>query len=372
MLKVGHIIWNGNIGGIERLVIDLIQEQNRSKDLKVELIVLKKEGPLISRLDALNIKIYFAGIKKVVGIKFNVYLNLYRHLINLDIIHFHGFFPLVFLLAILSKKQIIYTEHGNFGIGRKPTIFYKLNQFLKRILLIKYCKTISFNSKFTKDFALKKYNWTQSSKMQVVYNGISFNKEHRGDVDELSRLKELRLNLQNNIVIGFVGRLAKVKRIEKLLKAFALIENKENCKLLIVGEGPEKNHLKELSIHLGIDKKVIFASYFQETSSIFKMLDISVLPSSNEAFGLVVIEALAHGIPCIVFEDGGGAAELLEKIAPEDIVYKEKDLANRLEYYLNNLDSIKSELKVEQRKSYAAQYNITAMAKQFDKIYRKA
>ena len=112
-----------------------------------------------------------------------------------------------------------------------------------------------------------------------------------------------------------IGRLSKEKGMDDLLKIFKKISTKKpNLKLNIIGDGPEKDNLLMLSKELKLGDKVSFHG-FQNKEYINNILNdssIYLMTSRTESFGLVLIEAMSHGIPCIAFDSAQGANEIVE------------------------------------------------------------
>lgn len=117
----------------------------------------------------------------------------------------------------------------------------------------------------------------------------------------------------SDIQIVFVGRLIKRKGVIYLLKAFKEVSDVyNNCRLTIVGEGPERSRLENYCRQAGLDSKVNFvgAVPHEEISDVYQKASIFVLPSLAESLGNVVQEAIASGLPVITTNTG--AAELLD------------------------------------------------------------
>jgi glycosyltransferase involved in cell wall biosynthesis len=136
------------------------------------------------------------------------------------------------------------------------------------------------------------------------------------DIDRVNHLSnkdvaEEFFNEDAPIILG-VGRLSKEKGFKYLLKAFSLLREKSNARLVILGEGKEEANLKELSINLGIDKKVFFLGFKDNPYKYMKRSTIFVLPSLYESFGLVMIEAMACGIPVIATNSYVGIEDIIE------------------------------------------------------------
>ena len=122
---------------------------------------------------------------------------------------------------------------------------------------------------------------------------------------------------EDALVIGLVGRLELFKGQDVLLKAFARIYDRyPNARILLAGEPSSersgyKQTLQNLTEDLNIADCVHFIGFQIDTASVYSALDICVLASRQEAFGLVLIEAMAYGIP-LVATAAGGVPEIIE------------------------------------------------------------
>ncbi len=116
--------------------------------------------------------------------------------------------------------------------------------------------------------------------------------------DEKQHLRE-ELGVSGKKVVMFVGRLVKVKGVDLLLKAFARL-NRPDAVLVIVGDGPERKDLERLAAHLGIPDRIVFTGWREDAAKLVAIADVFVLPSLSEGLPQSLLEALAHGVPCIV------------------------------------------------------------------------
>ena len=123
---------------------------------------------------------------------------------------------------------------------------------------------------------------------------------------EINKLKK-KYNLgKDDFIIGCVGRIAKEKSLDKLLKSFqSLSELNNHVKLVIVGDGPELNELKKLSKDLNITDEVIFTGLVQydHIPTYYNLFDVMVSFSQTETQGLTIIEGLAASKPVICIDD---------------------------------------------------------------------
>ncbi len=363
-VKVLHIIWSATIGGIEKLVLDLVEQQKNNPKLEVAVLIAKKEGGFLSRFEQLG-KTYFADLKNGNDLNILKYQKILKLFSKYDILHFHSFNPWLALTAILSRKKIVYTEHGNFGFGKPLTASLKYVYKAQTMFLNKYVDFISFNSKFSKQLSEQR-NGLEKVKREVIYNGISFNSIS----DKEKTDSALREKINKRFTVGVIARLAGVKRIDRLISAFAAFAEDKNVVLVIIGDGALKNELEQLVAQKKISHKTIFAGYLENVRNYYSIFDLSVFPSQNEAFGLVAIESFDAGIPTIVFKDGGGLAELVEQVETKDVVKDETELAERMNYYFSNADAISNETIKTKRKNFARQFDIRKMEQDFFNFYQ--
>ncbi|MBP6039698.1 MAG: N-acetyl-alpha-D-glucosaminyl L-malate synthase BshA [Flavobacterium sp.] len=110
---------------------------------------------------------------------------------------------------------------------------------------------------------------------------------------------------ENEKIVTHISNFRKVKRIEDVVKIFYEIQKEVPSKLMMVGEGPEKEQAEYLCQQLGIQHKVIFFGNSNEIDKILCFSDLFLLPSETESFGLAALEAMACGVPVISSNSGG-------------------------------------------------------------------
>ncbi|ULC58414.1 N-acetyl-alpha-D-glucosaminyl L-malate synthase BshA [Flaviramulus sp. BrNp1-15] len=106
-------------------------------------------------------------------------------------------------------------------------------------------------------------------------------------------------------IITHISNLRPVKRVQDVIKVFYNIQKEMPAKLMLVGEGPEREHIEILCQELGILDKVIFFGRSNEIDKILCFSDLFLLPSQTESFGLAALEAMASGVPVISSNTGG-------------------------------------------------------------------
>ena len=108
------------------------------------------------------------------------------------------------------------------------------------------------------------------------------------------------------------GRLAPEKDIGTLLHAFALVRAQMPCRLILLGEGPERSALEATARELGVDQDVVFHGFHAEPFAIIKSADVFVHTSRFEGFGNVLIEAMACSVPIVATDCDFGPREIIQ------------------------------------------------------------
>lgn len=106
-------------------------------------------------------------------------------------------------------------------------------------------------------------------------------------------------------ILCHVSNFRKVKRVEDVIKVFALVNKKIKAKLILAGDGPERYNLERLCRELNLCDKVIFLGKVSDTAHVLEISDLFLLPSETESFGLAALEAMAVGVPVISSNTGG-------------------------------------------------------------------
>jgi glycosyltransferase involved in cell wall biosynthesis len=150
---------------------------------------------------------------------------------------------------------------------------------------------------------------------------------------------EFELNNRNNSIL-FVGRLLKIKNVTTLINAFSLIKKQfPDWKLKIVGSGPEQTRIEQQILNLKLDSSVELLGLRQpdELIQLYRSEGIFVLPSYSEPWGLVVNEAMASGMPCVLSHQCG-SSEMIEnyKSAVLFDATKIEELADSLKIVMDN------------------------------------
>lgn len=203
--------------------------------------------------------------------------------------------------------------------------------------------------------------------IKVVPNFIDISKFH-GSVSNCHR--DI-LAAEDEKIITHISNFRKVKRIDDVIKIFYEIQKGVKSKLIMVGQGPERNSAKNLASELGIESRVLFLGESNEIDKILHFSDLFLLPSERESFGLAALEAMANGVPVISTNSGG---------LPEVNIHGKtgflSDVGNVDEMAKNALTILKDEEKLvdfrKNAKLQACNFDILSVVPLYEELYKKA
>lgn len=137
--------------------------------------------------------------------------------------------------------------------------------------------------------------------IHVIPNFID-SKDQLGEMDFEKRRRYAK---DEERILCHISNFRKVKRVEDVLRMFALVNEQIPSKLIFAGDGPERNNLERLVRELDLCDRVIFVGKVSDTSHVLEISDLFILPSETESFGLAALEAMAVGVPVISSNTGG-------------------------------------------------------------------
>jgi glycosyltransferase involved in cell wall biosynthesis len=255
-----------------------------------------------------------------------------------DIVHTHtSKAGVIGRMAACKMKipRVVHSTHGLIYEDEANIPGIKKGLMLKTFLLAdryvgKYTDYLITLSEQETGSALK-LGLAAPSKIKSISNGIALQK--------LAEIQRLPSDWEKDeLCLGIAGRLASEKGHALLLNSFkSLADYFPSLKLKIAGSGPLKEHLMALSKNLGLEERVEFCGYQKDMVAFLRQVDIFVLSSHYEGFGLVLVEAMAAGIP-VVATDVGGVAEVVVDGQTGLVVPpgQEDELAMGLEYFLTH------------------------------------
>jgi len=351
-------------GGLEKIVCDLMLNLKKNK-INVIICCYDKIGDFAGKLIKENIKVRFLPRKQGIDLFYPFKLASLIKKQNIRIIHAHNATAWFYATwaSILSGVPIVYTEHDR----SFPTPL-RLKYF--HYFFGKHAAAVIAVSKAVKE-NLEKYEHIKNVK--VIYNGIDPDLFKPASIEEkVLKKRELGLN-ENDFVLGNVGRMDYLKNQRILIEVLSELKKIfPQIKLILVGGGEEEQNLKYLAIKRGIENDVIFLGQRSDVNQILKAFDIFVFPSLTEGLPLVVIEAMATGLPVVASYVGG---------IPELVVHGEtgflvsptskEEIKEAIIKLLNNPE-LRKEMGQIARKRFEAHFSLPQMVQKYMEVYEKA
>lgn len=226
--------------------------------------------------------------------------------------------------------------------------------------------TIAVNSNDYPKRMVQHYGF-RAEKIRTIYNGIKIKKLRMSEEEKRTRRSKLQIG-RNDILIAYVGRLSPQKGIRYLVSA--LLRLPSNYKLLIIGDGPERERLQAIVRSYGLQCRVKFLGFILNPEYYIILSDLVVVPSIwYEAFGRIVAEAMCLGVPVIASKIGG-MAELFEN-GIQGIYVEPRNstqLAEAIKYLGKNPEK-RVRMGKEAKKWARIKYNIERVIELHAKVY---
>jgi len=222
---------------------------------------------------------------------------------ELDILHVHYAIPHA-NVAYLAKKilltegkyiPVVTTLHGTdiTLVGKDPT-FAPVVQFS-----INKSDGVTAVSKSLSDSTYELFNIKKDIK--VIYNFIDFDRFRRSNKEHFKKA----IAPDGEKILIHVSNFRKVKRVPDVIKIFKKVNEVIPCKLILVGDGPERSTCEQLCRELKVCQDVRFLGKQDAVEELLAISDLFILPSGTESFGLAALEAMACEVPVISSNAGG-------------------------------------------------------------------
>ena len=303
--KITHLITTIERGGAEKQLLTLASVQVQS-GIKVEVIFLKGKPELEKEFEESGVEVN----KLLAGKNFLHQISLLSKHLRKNPSPVHAHLPKSEILAaiVVPNKYFIFTRHNSepFWPGRPRIISNLLSKFV--------CKKASQGiaiSNAVKNYLIKRGEIPTGYIIDVIYYG--FQKNGSTNSAGLNSMTNLINDQSSNFKIGTIGRLVPQKDYPTLLGAFSdVLEKLPDAELYVVGEGYLHKELIELSKSLGINGKVHWLGKTEYVNEFLSKIDLFILPSKYEGFGLVLLEAMVAKKP-IIAANNSAIPEVLGK-----------------------------------------------------------
>lgn len=228
---------------------------------------------------------------------------------DLDLLHVHYAIPhasAAYMAKQIVKAKIgrdvpvITTLHGTdiTLVGRdktyEPVVTFSINE----------SDAITAVSQNLKDETYKSF--AISKEIEVIENFVDVARFSRKPIDAFRKV----IAPNGEKILLHASNFRKVKRVEDVVRVFAAVQKEIPCKLMMVGDGPERPMAEDLARSLGVKAEVSFVGKQEQMEEIMAVSDVFLLPSDYESFGLAALEAMAAGM-IVISSNAGGLPEIM-------------------------------------------------------------
>ena len=298
-------------GGAERVCINLAHDWIL-RGHKVTFVLMKKRGEFLNNVSK-KIKIINLNKDRIGSLFFPLLNFFFKKKPEVTLVQMWPLTSIAVLswLASFKKGKLILVDHIHLSTSIKKELLISKRFFEFIInLTYKFSSKIIVVSRGVKS-DLVKVNKNLSKKIKVIYNPlIKKNKKKNINKNSLVANKIWGKNTDNRILS--VGSLKIQKDYFNLIKAFSLLKNLNKSKLLIVGDGPLKNDLKNYAQKLNLKEKIFFVNFKKNLDVFYQTADLFVVSSMWEGFSNVIVESLGFGLPVVSTNCKSGPSEILK------------------------------------------------------------
>ena len=295
--RVLQVVLSLNPGGTERLVLELATRLNR--EIPMAVCCLDDEGEWARELEAKQIPVTALRRKEGFrpGLGRTIAAVARRH--GATVIHAHHYSPFVYSCLARVRHpalQVVFTEHGRLSDAPPSTKRRLANRVLARFP--RHVFAVSHDLK--QHLAGEGF---PGSAVGVVYNGIDVGPPP--DASARARVRERMDAASEAVVIGTIARLDPVKDLGTLIRAAAQVAAHLPVRVAIVGDGSERESLRQLAAASGVESAVRFLGHRDEAREWLAGCDVYVNSSISEGVSLTILEAMAAALPIVATRVGG-------------------------------------------------------------------
>lgn len=321
-IKILQVVGGMDVGGTETMLMNLYRKVNN--DFEFHFIsyydgyydneIIKLGGKVI-KLKKHNKANVLKDIKNLI--------NIIREEGPYEAVHAHTLFNCG--IAMIAAKICgikIRISHAHTTFDSNKTIFKKIYIKLMKNMINIFSTTKLYCSRQAGEYLFGKRYLNDKS----IYfpNTIDYSRFIQNNTQDIQQFKNI-MKIQNKIILGNIGRFIDAKNHKFMIKVLKAMNDKNiDTVLLLAGEGHMKKEIENLASEYKIADKIKFLGIRKDVDVILKAMDVFIFPSIYEGLGLVMLEAQASGIPCVVSEAIPPEADLglglVTKLSLEDDV----------------------------------------------------
>ena len=346
IIKIAHVITGLDVGGAERMVLDLISELESEPLVDAHLISVSNYNEMLTQYQDLSKKVvtlsvsfnplyFLKGVRKLI---------LYTKKHDIKILHahmFHALFISVFCKLFVPHLKIVFTSHSFMGFSRPRELFIKITKVFRSADVL---------------FSGRQHPKMNARNSVIIHNGVPI-------ADDLT----YPINYSPEIIrFIFVGRLAVEKNPEALLDAFSKAKSK-HMELWFLGDGPLRPKLEEQIQHLGLASRVRLLGRHMNVKEFMSKTSCLVMSSIYEGLPMVVLEAGSIGLP-VLSTPVGCVPDVLDSNC--GLIANIEDFPEMLDKIANNYQEMADRGKLLRLK-ICAEYSIANMVDSHIQLYKK-
>ena len=299
-MKVIHLISGGDTGGAKTHVHSLLQNLSRGMDIT---LVCFRDGPFAREAAELGIETrvcsggFFSALREV------------RRMIaeeGFELVHTHGSRANLAgaILRSTCGRPVVSTIHSDYRLDYMGRPLAAATYGVLNVLALRRIKYHVGVSDAMRDLLISRRFPRETT--FAIYNGLDFSREPKRH-DRAAFCARVGANVApGDIVVGAAARLDPVKDLATLVRGFAAArEGHPELKLIIAGEGPERQALEALAEELGVRGAVTLAGWLDDMEEFYSALDINALSSLSETFPYALTEGAAYRLPTVASAVGG-------------------------------------------------------------------
>jgi glycosyltransferase involved in cell wall biosynthesis len=358
-----QVVLSLNPGGTERLVIEIVKRLRDETPMAV--CCLDEKGAWAAELERSGIAVTALNRSRGFHPRLGRLVAGAARKHGATVVHCHHYSPFVYgCLAKLwrPRLRVIFTEHGRLSdAGPSP------KRRLANSVLARAPEAVFAVSENLKEHIVAE--GFPGAAVGVIYNGIE-----PGTLPDLDARRVIRARLQaaeHDVIIGTVARLDPVKDLGTLLRATAeTIRGGLNTKLVIVGDGEERESLRRLCAELAIDERVVFLGQREDARDWLAGVDLYVNSSISEGISLTILEAMAAGLP-VIATGVGGTPEVVDSTCGRLVPARNVEAMSLSIAELGNAPAIRRTLGHAARRRLETRFSIDRMVREYLDVYRR-
>jgi glycosyltransferase involved in cell wall biosynthesis len=355
-IKVVHLVLNLSVGGLERLLVEMLRFTDRQQ-VAPRVLCIEQEGGLAEQVRELGFEI--ESLDETPGRNFGLAWKLAQwfRAHRTQLVHTHGPYAHLYgaLAGVLCRPmRIINTKHG---FLLPPS---SRNRLQSRLSARLSAQVVAVSDDLAKHLAMTE--GLSSKKLRTIYNGI--------DPELYDAAPPVEADAPPSAAM--IARLSAVKDVDTLLRATDQVRRQlPTFELRLIGDGPERGRLESLTDELGIRQNVQFLGTRHDISEQLHQVRAYVLSTHSEGMSISLLEAMACGLPTIATAVGGNPELVVDGVTGFLVDPGSADqLAQRLVWLMTKREEAE-QMGAAGRKRVEERFDIRRTVRSYERLYRK-